>query len=149
MTCSVRARSLLCTRYCIWANNTLYLGRNELVPSMTKNRTSDLIESITYEPLTTSRAGADARASWDWKSALVTWHSHAPSSNLMSTFMIFRLQSPELGREAHSYFPLWIPIGWKRKRHKIISKLIFQKVFTFVSLIHHLFSHFYEHVKRS
>ena len=64
-------------------------------------------------PLTTSLAGLEAKASWASKAEAVTWHSHKPSSNLMSMARMLRLQSPVPGRAAHSYFPLYSPIGWK------------------------------------
>ena len=62
-------------------------------------------------PLTTSLAGFEARASCDSKDEAVTWHSQRPSSNLMSIAMRLRLQSPEPALAAHSYLPLYKPIG--------------------------------------
>ena len=47
----------------------------------------------------------EARASWEAKEELVTWHSHSPSSKVMLASRTSRLQSPRLGFPAHWYFP--------------------------------------------
>lgn len=102
------------------------------------------IESNGFLPLTTSRAGLEAKASWDSKLEAVTWHSHKPSSNLMSMARMLRLQSPVPGRAAHSYFPLCSPIGWKimiifissfQNVHRHEFRAIWSNEVTFITLL--------------